>query len=79
MALAAALSAVLGMVLSCGGQWGLGLALSLLAIPLALLGFVRSASPQLRGGPLSLMALAVAVVAVLVAVLAMLFGPFVDR
>ncbi|MEX0886769.1 MAG: hypothetical protein WD009_10060, partial [Phycisphaeraceae bacterium] len=58
-------------VTSCAGHPGWGLVLALIAIPLGVVGLVKSTSPRVTGGILSITAIALAAIGVLLAILVM--------
>jgi len=72
-AILAVLASLGSMFLSCSGRPLWGLILAILAIPFGLVGFLRSASPQVSGGFASIISIIVGIVGVAVAVIAMLF------
>lgn len=72
-ALLSILAALGGMLASCSGHWILGLVLALLAMPLGLVGFLRSVSPHVRGGLISILAILLGALGVVFAILALIF------
>jgi len=76
MGLAAILAVVasLGsMFFSCSGHPGRGLTLAVLSVPFGLFGFIRAASPEVKGGMASIMAIIIGIVGIAVALIAMFF------
>lgn len=57
---------------TCSGHPIWGLIAAVLAFPAGLYGFLRAASPRVRGGIISLFSIAIAVLALIVAILGML-------
>ena len=59
------------MFLSCSGRPLWGLILAILSIPVGLVGFIRAASPEIKGGFASIFSILVGVVGIAVALIAM--------
>ena len=72
-AILAVVASLGSMFFSCSGHPMRGLILAIVAIPLGLFGFIRSASPEVRGGFASIVSIIVGVVGVAVALIAMFF------
>ncbi|HEV8604595.1 MAG TPA: hypothetical protein VGQ99_04475 [Tepidisphaeraceae bacterium] len=72
-AILAVLASLGSMFLSCSGRPLWGLILAVLSIPLGLIGFIRAASPEIKGGIASILSIIVGIVGVAVAVVAMFF------
>jgi len=72
-AILAVIASLGSMFLSCSGRPLWGLILAVLSIPFGLFGFIRAASPEIKGGFASIFAIIVGVVGVGVALVAMLF------
>jgi len=72
-AILAVLCSLGSMFFSCSGHPGRGLILAALSIPFGLFGFIRAASPEIKGGFASIFAIIVGVVGVAVALIAMFF------
>ena len=72
-AILAVLCSLGSMFFSCSGHPGRGLVLAALSIPFGLFGFIRAASPEIKGGFASIFAIIVGVVGVAVALIAMFF------
>jgi hypothetical protein len=72
-AILAVLASLGSMFLSCSGRPLWGLILAILSIPFGLFGFVRAASPEVKGGFASIFAIIVGIVGVGVALIAMFF------
>jgi hypothetical protein len=70
-ALLAVLASLGSMFLSCSGRPMWGLILAILSIPFGLVGFIRAASPEIKGGFASIISILVGVVGVAVALIAM--------
>lgn len=68
-AILAIIAAAGSIIASCAGKGILGLILALVSVPLALVGFVRSVSPEIRGGPLSIVAFFLATAGIIIAIL----------
>lgn len=64
------LSAVGSYIAICAGHPGWALLLSIISIPLGLLGLIISASPRVKGGILSIFAMVLGIVGVVVSLLA---------
>ncbi len=72
-ALLAGIASAGSMVLSCSGRPMWGLILAILAIPLGLVGLLRSASSEVHGGMTSIIAIVVGLLGIGVAIVAMVF------
>jgi hypothetical protein len=72
-AILAVLASLGSMFFSCSGHPGRGLILAALSIPFGLVGFIRAASPEIKGGIASIMAIIIGVVGITVALIAMFF------
>jgi len=72
-AILAVLCSLGSMFFSCSGHPGRGLVLAGLSIPFGLFGFIRAASPEIKGGFASIFAIVVGVVGIAVALIAMFF------
>jgi hypothetical protein len=73
MAAMVAIVAALGsFFLSCSGRGVFGLVAAIVGVIFGFLGFMRAASPRVRGGMISLAAIGLSVVALVPAILAML-------
>ena len=72
-AILAVIASLGSMFLSCSGRPLWGLILAILAIPFRLVGFLRSASPEIKGGFASIFSIIVGIVGVAVALIAMFF------
>jgi hypothetical protein len=72
-AILAVLASLGSMFFSCSGHPGRGLILAALSIPFGLVGFIRAASPEIKGGIASIMAIIIGVVGIAVALIAMFF------
>ena len=72
-AILAVLCSLGSMFFSCSGHPGRGLIFAGLSIPFGLFGFIRAASPEIKGGFASIFAIIVGVVGIAVALIAMFF------
>lgn len=72
-AILAVIASLGSMFLSCSGRPLWGLILAVLSVPFGLFGFLRAASPEIKGGFASIFAIIVGVVGVGVALIAMFF------
>ena len=72
-AILAVLASLGSMFFSCSGHPMRGLILAIISIPLGLIGFVRAASPEVKGGFASIFSIIVGIVGVAVALVAMFF------
>jgi len=72
-AILAVLASLGSMFFSCSGHPRRGLILAALSIPFGLVGFLRSASPEISGGFASIFSILVGVVGIAVALIAMFF------
>ena len=72
-AILAVLASLGSMFFSCSGHPTRGLVLAVISIPLGLIGFVRAASPEVKGGFASIFAIIIGIVGVAVALIAMFF------
>jgi hypothetical protein len=72
-ALLAGIASAGSMVLSCSGHPIWGLVLAILAIPLGLIGLLRSASREVHGGMTSIIAIVVGLLGIAVAIIALVF------
>jgi len=70
-AILAVIASLGSMFLSCSGRPLWGLILAVLSIPFGLLGFLRAASPEIKGGFASIISILVGVVGIAVALIAM--------
>jgi len=70
-AILAVIASLGSMFLSCSGRPLWGLILAVLSIPFGLLGFLRAASPEIKGGFASIISILIGVVGVAVALIAM--------
>jgi len=70
-AILAVIASLGSMFLSCSGRPGWGLTLAALSIPFGLFGFIRAASPEIKGGIASIFSILVGVVGIVVALIAM--------
>ncbi|HEV7301453.1 MAG TPA: hypothetical protein VGN72_18970 [Tepidisphaeraceae bacterium] len=69
----AIIAAIVSFVMSARGSEFIALLLAVVAIGAGLLGGLKSLSPQVKGGILSILAVVLGVIAIVVAVIAMIF------
>lgn len=72
-AILSGLAAAGSVVMSCSGRPFFGLVLAIAAIPLGLIGALRSTSSRVSGGPLSLLSIIMGLAGIIIAVVAMVF------
>ena len=70
-AILAVVASLGSMFLSCSGRPMWGLILAILSIPFGLVGFIRAASPEIKGGLASIFSILIGVVGIAVSVIAM--------